>query len=85
MNDDKKKAVRVNITMPAEIVDQMDEEIAHLGMTRSTYISMAVRSRLNSEKMIRDMPGIMAQASEMVAMLRTLEGKGLLDQKNPSE
>lgn len=80
MAEDKRKAVRVNITMPAETLEEMDREIEALGMTRSTYISMAVRSRLNSDKMIRDMPGLMTQAAEMVSMMKMLDQKGVLDQ-----
>ena len=75
MSDDRKKAVRVNITMPAETLEELDNEILALGMTRSTYICMAVRSRLNSDKMLRDMPGLVSKVSEMVKVVNYLETK----------
>ena len=76
--DEKMNAQRVSITLPPEVIKQIDTECESLGIARSTYILLAVQSKLRSDVMMRDMPGMMVQAAEMLKFMKDMDSRGLL-------
>ena len=78
MAEEKMKAQRVSITLPPEVIKQIDAECDALGIARSTYILLAVQSKLRSDTMMRDMPGMMVQAAEMMKFMKEMDSRGLL-------
>lgn len=78
MAEEKMNAQRVSITLPPEVIKQIDFECDALGIARSTYILLAVQSKLRSDTMMRDMPGMMVQAAEMMKFMKDMDSRGLL-------
>lgn len=78
MAEEKMNAQRVSITLPPEVIKQIDAECDALGIARSTYILLAVQSKLRSDTMMRDMPGMMVQAAEMMKFMKEMDSRGLL-------
>lgn len=78
MAEEKMNAQRVSITLPPEVIKQIDAECEALGIARSTYILLAVQSKLRSDTMMRDMPGMMVQAAEMMKFMKEMDSRGLL-------
>ena len=76
--EEKMNAQRVSITLPPEVIKQVDIECEALGIARSTYILLAVQSKLRSDVMMRDMPGMMVQAAEMMKFMKDMDSRGLL-------
>lgn len=72
------KAVKLSISLPANVLEMVDAECEALGIGRSTYIKLAVIGKVRAEQMLKDAPGRMAQVAEMMAFLRDMEQKGLL-------
>lgn len=82
MAEEKMNAQRVSITLPPEVIKQIDSECDALGIARSTYILLAVQSKLRSDTMMRDMPGMMVQAAEMMKFMKEMDSRGLLSGQN---
>ena len=78
MAEEKMNAQRVSITLPPEVIKQIDTECEALGIARSTYILLAVQSKLRSDVMMRDMPGMMVQAAEMMKFMKDMDSRCLL-------
>lgn len=78
MAEAKMNAQRVSITLPPEVIKHIDVECDALGIARSTYILLAVQSKLRSDTMMRDMPGMMVQAAEMMKFMKEMDSRGLL-------
>lgn len=78
MAEEKMNAQRVSITLPPEVIKQIDAECDALGIARSTYILLAVQFKLRSDTMMRDMPGMMVQAAEMMKFMKEMDSRGLL-------
>lgn len=78
MAEEKMNAQRVSITLPPDVIKQIDAECDALGIARSTYILLAVQSKLRSDTMMRDMPGMMVQAAEMMKFMKEMDSRGLL-------
>lgn len=78
MAEEKMNAQRVSITLPPEVIKQIDSECDALGIARSTYILLAVQSKLRSDTMMRDMSGMMVQAAEMMKFMKEMDSRGLL-------
>ncbi len=76
--EEKTNAQRVSITLPPEVIRQIDAECDALGIARSTYILLAVQSKLRSDVMMRDMPGMMVKAAEMMKFLQEMDSRGCL-------
>ena len=76
--EEKMNAQRVSITLPPDVIKQIDTECEALGIARSTYILLAVQSKLRSDVMMRDMPGMMVQAAEMMKFMKDMDSRGLL-------
>jgi hypothetical protein len=72
------KAVKLSISLPANILEMVDAECEALGIGRSTYIKLAVMSKVRADQMLKDAPGRMVQAYEMMTFLRDLDQRGLL-------
>ena len=85
MAEEKMNAQRVSITLPPEVIKQIDSECDALGIARSTYILLAVQSKLRSDTMMRDMPGMMVQAAEMMKFMKEMDSRGLLSGQNGLE
>lgn len=78
MAEEKMNVQRVSITLPPDVIKQIDVECDALGIARSTYILLAVQSKLRSDTMMRDMPGMMVQAAEMMKFMKEMDSRGLL-------
>lgn len=85
MAEEKMNAQRVSITLPPEVIKQIDDECDALGIARSTYILLAVQSKLRSDTMMRDMPGMMVQAAELMKFMKDFDSRGLLPGLNGIE
>lgn len=79
MAEEKMNAQRVSITLPPDVIKEIDLECEALGIFRSTYILLAVQAKLKSDRMTKDMPAMMIQAAEMMKFMKELDSRGMLD------
>ena len=56
----------------------IDAECESQGIARSTYIKLAVINKVRSDRMMKDVPGMMMQAANMMNFMKEMEQKGLL-------
>ena len=72
------KAVKLSISLPAGVLEMIDAECESQGIARSTYIKLAVINKVRSDRMMKDVPGMMMQAANMMIFIKEMEQKGLL-------
>nr|CDL66298.1 unnamed protein product [uncultured bacterium] len=58
--------MRVNINLSEELLNQIDEKARALYISRSAYIATALSQKLQSDKMMDNMPEIMQTMKEAV-------------------
>lgn len=58
--------MRVNINLSEELLNQIDEKARALYISRSAYIATALSQKLQSDKMMDNMPEIMQTIKEAV-------------------
>lgn len=68
-------AVRLNISLPAELVESVDKVCNDIGCARSVYIAIALRSKLNSDAMMEKMPEMVTMMHDMMTMAKLMEDK----------
>lgn len=68
-------AVRLNISLPAELVESVDKVCNDIGCARSVYIAIALRSKLNSDAMLEKMPEMVTMMHEMMTMAKAMDDK----------
>lgn len=68
-------AVRLNISLPAELVESVDKVCNDIGCARSVYIAIALRSKLNSDAMMQKMPEMVTMMHEVMTMAKLMEDK----------
>lgn len=66
-------AVRLNISLPSELVENVDRVCNELGCARSVYIAMALRSKLNADAMMEKMPEMVTMMHEMMQMAKVMD------------
>lgn len=71
---DKKKSVKITISLPEDLLQEIDAAAESLACPRSVFIAMSVRQKLNSDMMMDKLP-------EMLGFLRQMSSNGCL----PSE
>ena len=59
-----KNIVRVNVSIPVDILNDIDNFCAVYGLNRSAFLSLASREKLASYSMIEQMPLIMKDYAE---------------------
>lgn len=69
------KAVRLNISLPAELVESVDKVCNDIGCARSVYIAIALRSKLNSDVMMEKMPEMVTMLHDIMNMAKLMEDK----------
>lgn len=68
-------AIRCNISLPADLVENVDKVCNELGCARSVYIAMALRAKLNSDAMLEKMPEMVTMMHDMMTMAKLMEDK----------
>lgn len=68
-------AIRCNISLPADLVENVDKVCNELGCARSVYIAMALRAKLNSDAMLEKMPEMVTMMHEMMTMAKAMDDK----------
>lgn len=58
--------MRLGINLPDELVAQIDERAKSLYISRSAYIATALSQKLQSDKMLDNMPELMQTMKEAV-------------------
>ena len=58
--------MRVNINLSEELLNQIDEKARALYISRSAYIATVLSQKLQSDKMMDNMPEIMQMMKEAV-------------------
>lgn len=58
--------MRVNINLSEELLNQIDEKARALYISRSAYIAASLSQKLQSDKMMDNMPEIMQTMKEAV-------------------
>lgn len=71
--------VRLNISLPSELVESVDKACKEIGCARSVYIAIALRSKLNSDAMMEKMPEMVAMMHEMMSMATLMDERKLAD------
>lgn len=72
-------AIRVNVSLPSELLEKIDKACEELGCARSVYIGMAVRSKLNSDAMFEQMPEMVSMMHDMMQMAKKAESMKTAD------
>lgn len=72
-------AVRLNISLPSELVESVDKACKEIGCARSVYIAIALRSKLNSDAMMEKMPEMVAMMHEMMSMATLMDERKSAD------
>ena len=60
--------MRLGINLPDELVAQIDERAKFLYISRSAYIATALSQKLQSDKMLDNMPELMQTLKEAVCI-----------------
>ncbi len=68
-------AIRCNISLPADLVENVDKVCNELGCARSVYIAMALRAKLSSDAMLEKMPEMVTMMHEMMTMAKAMDDK----------
>lgn len=66
-------SIRCNISLPSDLVAKVDQVCEELGCARSVYIAMALRSKLNSDAMIEQMPEMVSMMHDIVQFAKQAE------------
>lgn len=66
-------AVRLNISLPSDLVESVDKVCNVIGCARSVYISIALRTKLNSDAMMENMPEMVSMMHEMMTMAKLMD------------
>lgn len=74
-----KNAVRLNISLPSELVESVDKVCKEIGCARSVYIAIALRSKLNSDAMMEKMPEMVSMMHEMMSMATLMDERKSAD------
>lgn len=69
------KAVRLNISLPSDLVESVDKVCNEISCTRSAYIAIALRAKLNSDAMMEKMPEMVSMMHEMMQMAKLMDDK----------
>lgn len=69
----KSKSVRLNITLPDTILEQIDETCQMYGLTRSAFILQCCMSKLNSDKVLSQMPDMFELSKKLMEMKEMFE------------
>jgi hypothetical protein len=56
MKEIKKNKISVNVTMSRDVFEKFVEVTESKGMSRSSYISMAVSNQMNADNFLGDLP-----------------------------
>lgn len=62
-----RRAKRVTITVPADLIDNLDAAANAMNLTRSAYIAVAVTQKIQQDEMMKNLP-------YLVHKLQTAEG-----------
>lgn len=68
-------AIRLNISLPSDLVESVDKVCNEIGCARSVYIAIALRSKLNSDAMIDKMPEMVSMIHEMMQLAKQMDDK----------
>lgn len=74
-----KNAVRLNISLPSELVESVDKVCKEIGCARSVYIAIALRSKLNSDAVMEKMPEMVSMMHEMMSMATVIDERKSAD------
>lgn len=66
-------AVRLNISLPSDLVESVDKVCNEIGCARSVYIAIALRSKLNSDAMMDQMPEMVSMMHEIMTMAKLMD------------
>lgn len=61
--------MRITQNWPDELVSELDEQAASYGITRTSYVVMALKQKVQSEIMLRSMPDMQKLMNEMTLKL----------------
>lgn len=65
--------MRINLIMPDELVNQIDEQSKRLGVSRSAYIVMSMSQKIQSEEVMRSMPELQGLMTQMQRKLSSID------------
>lgn len=79
---ENQKAVRLNISLPSDLVESVDKVCHTIGCARSVYIAIALRSKLNSDAMMEKMPEMVTMMHDMMTIAKAMEDKKTASNSN---
>lgn len=76
--------MRINITMDEELVKKVDEIANKMYVSRSAYIAFAVSQKMQSDKMLDNMPELLETVKSAVELEKTRQSGLIIDDGNGS-
>lgn len=64
--------MRINMIMPDDLVQQIDDLSSKLGITRTAYVVMAMNQKVQSEVMLQSMPDMQKLMNDVQIKLASM-------------